>query len=211
MAHTDPTAASENREKRMRHKLVPLIVAPGALILLAGCNSSTKVTAPTTVPAPTKAPASASASPASTSTKLTIGEESSPYGKILEANGNTLYAFSIDTATSSKCASTACISIWPPLTPTSAPSYGSGVTTSLVGHLTRADGAQQITYAGHPLYYFAKDTAAGQTNGQDVNHFGGVWHVVSASTGAPVTTPPPTTTSTSTPPSTSSGSTANGY
>ncbi len=195
----------------MRRKLVPLFVAPGALIMLAGCNSSTKTTAPTTVPVTASTAAPASASPASSS-KLTIGAESSPYGKILEANGNTLYAFSIDTATASKCTATACVTVWPPLSPTSTPAYGSGVTASLFGHLTRPDGAQQVTYAGHPLYYFAKDTAAGQTNGQDINHFGGVWHVVSASTGQPVTTPPPASTSTtSTPPTTRSGSSANGY
>lgn len=175
--------------------------------MLAGCSSSTKTTAPTTVPVP------ASSSSASTSSgKLTIAAESSPYGKILAANGYTVYAFSIDTATSSKCTSTACVTVWPPLTPTSAPAYGSGVTASLFGHLTRPDGAQQITYAGHPLYYFSKDRAAGQTNGQDINHFGGVWHVVSASSGKPITTPPPASTSTtSTPPTTKSGSTANGY
>lgn len=169
----------------MRRKLMPLVAAPGVLILMAGCGSSTKVTSPTTVPATTSsAPASAASS------KVTVGAESSKYGSILEANGRTLYAFSIDTATTSGCPTGACTTAWPPLAPSATPTFGSGVTPSMIGSLSRPDGSHQVTYAGHPLYYFAGDTAAGDINGQGINHFGGTWHVVSASTGQPVTTAP---------------------
>ena len=42
------------------------------------------------------------------------------------------------------------------------------------------DGKLQVTYGGHPLYYFAPDKKAGDVKGQGVVHFGGAWWVVSA-------------------------------
>jgi hypothetical protein len=35
-----------------------------------------------------------------------------------------------------------------------------------------------VTYAGHPLYYFANDKKPGDTTGQGVNGFGGLWWVL---------------------------------
>jgi predicted lipoprotein with Yx(FWY)xxD motif len=45
----------------------------------------------------------------------------------------------------------------------------------------RTDGTRQVTYAGHPLYRFVGDSAAGQTSGQGLDDFGGAWYVVAAS------------------------------
>jgi len=39
--------------------------------------------------------------------------------------------------------------------------------------------AQQVTFHGHPLYYFIRDKSAGSTAGEGINHFGGSWYVVS--------------------------------
>ena len=60
------------------------------------------------------------------------------------------------------------------------PQAGSGVSQSLLGTITRADGTMQLTYDGHPLYYFTADTAGGTANGQGVKAFGAEWYVVSA-------------------------------
>jgi predicted lipoprotein with Yx(FWY)xxD motif len=49
--------------------------------------------------------------------------------------------------------------------------------TGQLGLVTRAGGAQQITYSTWPLYTFAGDAAAGQTSGQGVVGFGGKWLV----------------------------------
>ena len=65
---------------------------------------------------------------------------------------------------------------------------GSGLTSSLVGVTKRPDGTSQVTYDGHPLYRFADDDGAGQTEGQGINAFGGVWYVLSPA-GSPITTP----------------------
>jgi hypothetical protein len=61
-----------------------------------------------------------------------------------------------------------------------------------VGTTPRSDGGAQVTYNGHPLYLFAGDQAAGDTNGQGLTEFGGSWFALS-SAGDPVTTKPSTT------------------
>ena len=48
----------------------------------------------------------------------------------------------------------------------------------MLGTTKRSDGKLQVTYAGHPLYFFAEDTQAGQTKGQALNFFGAPWYVV---------------------------------
>jgi hypothetical protein len=53
------------------------------------------------------------------------------------------------------------------------------VDAALLGTSTRSDGKSQLTYNGHPLYRYAGDGAAGDTNGQGLTDFGGGWDVVS--------------------------------
>ena len=96
---------------------------------------------------------------------------------LTNAKGLTLYWFAPDTMTTSNCNGT-CAQLWPPVHgPVTA---GPGVTGSLAT-ITRADGATQATYNGHPLYSYAADTAPGQANGNGLNVSGGVWHEVTAS------------------------------
>jgi predicted lipoprotein with Yx(FWY)xxD motif len=59
----------------------------------------------------------------------------------------------------------------------------------MLGTTKRTDGKQQVTYGGHPLYFFAKDTKAGDARGEGIVHFGGTWWVVSAA-GKPLTSKP---------------------
>ena len=54
------------------------------------------------------------------------------------------------------------------------------MTASSLGTITRSDGTKQVTYGGHPLYYFITDRSPGQTTGQAVNQFGAPWWVISA-------------------------------
>jgi hypothetical protein len=51
----------------------------------------------------------------------------------------------------------------------------------MLGTTKRANGTLQITYNGHPLYRFLKDTKAGQASGQGLNLSGGLWWVMSPS------------------------------
>ena len=61
-----------------------------------------------------------------------------------------------------------------------------GAKASDLGTITRSDGTKQVTYDGHPLYYFVGDSAAGQTNGQGSDNFGAKWWLVAPS-GAEIT------------------------
>ena len=67
---------------------------------------------------------------------------------------------------------------WPPLLTTGDPVAGGGVDAALLGTTTRKDGAKQVIYKGMPLYYYAKDKAAGDVVGQGV---GEAWYVVTPS------------------------------
>jgi predicted lipoprotein with Yx(FWY)xxD motif len=108
----------------------------------------------------------------------TLGVESTSLGKILDdSQGRTLYVFQGDTGTKSNC-SGACASNWPPLT-SAKPTVGKGATASMVGTTKRSDGSTQVTYNGHPLYTFSGDSNPGDTSGQGVNAFGGLWYVMS--------------------------------
>ena len=120
----------------------------------------------------------AAAAVASTKTS-TIALRQTALGKVLvAANGRTLYLFTADKDKTSTCYGQ-CASFWPPLIATK-PTVGAGLKASLLGTTKRRDGKSQVTYGGHPLYFFAKDKKAGAVNGQAFVHFGGAWWVVSA-------------------------------
>lgn len=92
---------------------------------------------------------------------------------LVDDEGRTLYMFTQDSPGSSACEGE-CLDAWPavPGDVTAA----EGVDQSLLGTLERSDGSAQASYADWPLYYFAQDQAAGDTNGQGVNE---VWYVLS--------------------------------
>ena len=98
---------------------------------------------------------------------------------LVDSKGITLYDFVKDKGTTSVCYG-ACAALWPPLLTTGKPVAGPGVHASLLGTTRRKDGKLEVTYGGHPLYYFVTDRKPGQTTGQGVNQFGGPWWVLSA-------------------------------
>jgi predicted lipoprotein with Yx(FWY)xxD motif len=112
---------------------------------------------------------------------------------LVDSNGLTIYLFEKDSGTKSSCFG-GCASAWPPVRASGKPTAGSGLNASLIGTTPRSDGEPQVTYNGHPLYLFAGDQSAGETNGQGLTEFGGSWFALS-SAGNPVTTKPSTTTS----------------
>src|SRR3954463_9433427 len=106
----------------------------------------------------------ATAAFASTKTS-TIALKPTAVGSVLVgANGRTLYLFTADKGAKSVCYGQ-CAAYWPPLT-TGKPTAGSGLNASLLGTTKRKDGKLQVTYNGHPLYFFAPDKKAGDIKGQ---------------------------------------------
>ena len=91
----------------------------------------------------------------------------------------TLYAFSADSSTMSNC-NGECAKIWPPVLTQSAPTASGSATGSLLGAIPRRDGTFQVTYDGHPLYYFADALDSG-TEGAGVTAFGGTFNTVNVS------------------------------
>jgi predicted lipoprotein with Yx(FWY)xxD motif len=157
----------------MQSKLT-LTGAVAALTLLAGCGGSTAGTTPT--PAAT----GTTPTPAATGTTISVATNAKLGQILVDASGKTVYLFVADTGTSSTCY-TSCATIWPPILTTGAPAAGTGAQASLLGTTARTDGTTEVTYAGHPLYYFIQDKAAGDTKGQGINGFGGLWWVMSPS------------------------------
>jgi predicted lipoprotein with Yx(FWY)xxD motif len=121
----------------------------------------------------------------STSSGALVKVGSSNLGRVLvDAHGKTLYIWAHDKGSRSTCYGN-CAGYWPPLLTRGTPVAASGAKAMLLGTSRRSDGRTQVTYAGHPLYYFVKDTKAGQTTGEGLTGFGGRWDPISA-TGAAV-------------------------
>jgi predicted lipoprotein with Yx(FWY)xxD motif len=110
-------------------------------------------------------------------TKVAVGKTG--LGRILvDSKGISLYDFPPDKGTTSVCYG-ACAALWPPVLTHGKPVAGPGVRASLLGTTKRKDGKLEITYNGHPLYYWVGDHKPGQTTGQGLDQFGGPWWVVS--------------------------------
>ena len=137
----------------MRHLLASLIVVAGLALVVSATGS-------------------AAGSAATVKTR---------HGKLgtflVGTNGRTLYLFEKDKTKKSTC-SDACATAWPPLLTTGKPNAAGKAKTSLIGTTKRADGKTQVTYKGHPVYYFVQDKKAGDTAGEGVDGFGAEWYVL---------------------------------
>jgi transforming growth factor-beta-induced protein len=79
--------------------------------------------------------------------------------------GFTLYVFDSDLGTSGSACNGDCATSWPPVI------VDDGEVDNIPGLnlVTRDDGYSQAAFKGRPLYFYANDTAAGDTNGQAVS------------------------------------------
>ncbi|MFI6170173.1 hypothetical protein ACIBCN_25555 [Nocardia sp. NPDC051052] len=192
--------------KHFRRATLPFAAASVILagVLWACASTGTAKPAPGAAPAPVAsaaavAPAGApgSEAPAKTQDWLKISRgtaltganavqlaiaDNNAVGQYVTAADRALYRFGNDTADPSKsnCAGD-CAVTWPPLVARRGQAvYAGGIDPQLVGFVERADGACQITIAGWPVYYFAKDRKAGDLLGQGI---GGIWHAVTPTGG----------------------------
>ncbi len=156
--------------------------ALSAALVMSACGSDDKKTDTTAseAPAPAAAASSATSAAAGGGVKLATVKDAKLGDVVTDGTGFVLYRFDKDTAKppASNCTGD-CASTWPPVLASGAPELA-GIDTALLGTVKRADGAEQVTINGWPIYRFAADSAAGQTNGQGV---GGVWWAVTPTGG----------------------------
>src|SRR3954447_435316 len=156
----------------MKRSLYLLPASLAAALAVAGCGGglSSNDAGSTATAAPTSAPKTASGT--------TVDVRKTDLGRILvDSQGRTLYLFEADKNGKSAC-SGACASAWPPVGSATA---GTGAAAKLLSTTKRGDGTMQATYDGHPLYLYAGDSAAGQTNGEGSKEFGAEWYVLAPS------------------------------
>jgi predicted lipoprotein with Yx(FWY)xxD motif len=147
-----------------------MLAGPLLAALTAAACSSTSST-----PSATHA---ASPGAAATSGGTAIKTAHTSLGTVLtDGKGITVYLFEKDTGTISTCYGP-CATAWPPVLTTGPPAAGPGARAVLLGTVKRTNGKTQVTYAGHPLYYFSASTKSGRVNGQGVNAFGAHWDAV---------------------------------
>ena len=106
-----------------------------------------------------------------------VGVRSTSLGPTLvDANGRTLYLFAGDKPDVSRV-SAAGLAVWPPFRPNGTVKATNGANAASLGTIT-SSGGRQVTYNGHPLYYYVGDSSAGSTHGQRLNQFGALWYVL---------------------------------
>jgi predicted lipoprotein with Yx(FWY)xxD motif len=167
----------------MRTSVWIAVVAVGALALTASGWSEAGDRAPVAPSVAAGSEPSASKPVGAKRSKLRLIK--TRFGRIL-ADGDryALYLFTRDAGQGSACDG-ACARAWPPLKTRHQPRAGKDLDDDLVGTTRRRSGNKQITYAGHPLYYYVGDRDPKDVLCQDVEEFGGHWYVV-ARDGAPI-------------------------
>jgi predicted lipoprotein with Yx(FWY)xxD motif len=164
------TASAGTGVARSSRARLSALVALGAAaaIALAACggssdNSSSKKSTTST----TKKSSGAATAVVKTANSAMLGTI------VVTQDGKTVYT--LTNAGQQVPCSGACLQVWPAVMATGGKATGTGVKN--VG--TTASG--QVTIDGAPVYTFSGDSAAGSTNGEGINSFGGTWNVVKAS------------------------------
>jgi predicted lipoprotein with Yx(FWY)xxD motif len=167
----------------------PLALAATAAVaaaLLAGCgssssSSSSSTAASTPASTPTQSTAATTTSTAAATPSVAVATKKSKLGTILAAGPKhlTVYLFEADKGTSSTCNGD-CAQDWPPVTTEGAPTVAGGALSADLGTTTRKDGTKQVTYKGHPLYFYDDDKDSGDTEGQGSKEYGAGWYAMKA-------------------------------
>ena len=166
-----------------------LLLALAVAALLAGCGSdddsgddggppapaADTATAPD--PQATETQEAESAEPRSAGATIRLGD--SQYGQVLfDRGGQAIYLFDKETSDKSECYDD-CAAEWPPVLTEGEPQAGEGIDAKLLGTTERDDGTTQVTYNGHPLYFYAHE-GKDEVRCHNVPGFGGIWLALGA-------------------------------
>ena len=175
-------------DRHLARLLKPALVV--LCLLVTGCASDDPSATPTpgvpidSSPAPTSSAAPSSPSePAATVTEpdtrtgIRIISADSEFGPMLfDATGQPIYLFSAESGARPSCYDD-CAEDWPPVLTDGEPGGSAEVSGRLLGTTQRAGGSVQVTYAGHPLYYYAHEGKY-EVLCHDVEEYGGTWLAV---------------------------------
>jgi predicted lipoprotein with Yx(FWY)xxD motif len=169
-----------------------MVVLGTCAVVLAGCgNDAGSGTGSPSVPKSasqielpsqtlTSAPTPSAMSTAATPVKRTgtaIKSAKSEFGMMLfDGTGQAIYLFDKEQTTTPECYG-ACAEAWPPVLTTGTPTAERGAKQNLLDTTRRTDGTTQVTYGGHPLYYYAHE-AKNEVKCHNIQGFGGLWLAV---------------------------------
>ncbi|MEK7626212.1 MAG: hypothetical protein AAB423_02560 [Patescibacteria group bacterium] len=106
-----------------------------------------------------------------------IKSGNSEFGPILfDSRGQAIYIWELEKSTKAECYGD-CAKAWPPVVTSGSPVASSGINSELLGTTERTDGTTQVTYNGHPLYYYAHEKV-GEVKCHNVSTHGGLWWVI---------------------------------
>jgi predicted lipoprotein with Yx(FWY)xxD motif len=148
--------------RRIQFSLLSLAVLVAAIVVVVVATSGASTT---------KTQRTAAATSAISVKQTSLGPT------LVDGKGRTLYLFQGDRPNVSTL-SAAGQAVWPPFTASTKPQALNGAVAARIGTTPAAGGQFQITYNGHPLYYYIGDTSPGQTKGQGLNQFGALWYVL---------------------------------
>jgi predicted lipoprotein with Yx(FWY)xxD motif len=156
--------------------------ATAAVALLAGCGSSSR-SSTTSSSASTPASTPTQSTPASTTpatgSGVAVQTKHDKLGTILAAGPKhlTVYLFEADKGSASSCTGP-CAKAWPPVTTEGKPAASGGAVAADLGTTMRSGGGEQVTYKGHPLYFYGDDKDSADSYGQGSKQFGAGWYVL---------------------------------
>ena len=153
-----------------------LLAFSAALISACGSDSGDGKSAPSKPAAEeTTTQKAKQAEPKGTTIKLA----GSQFGKVLyDRAGQAIYLFDKEKSDKADCYGD-CAAAWPPVLTKGEPQAGSGIDKRLLGTTKRSDGKTQVTYNGHPLYFYARE-GRNEVTCHNVNEFGGLWLALDA-------------------------------
>jgi predicted lipoprotein with Yx(FWY)xxD motif len=169
----------------MLMRSIALILTIAAVALIAvGCGDDSDdgedggggaAATQTTEEATTEAATTEAAAPEAKGTVVKVSD--SEFGRILfGSNDQAIYLFEKESGPKSECYDE-CAEAWPPVLTKGDPVAGEGTDQSLLGTTQRDDGSTQVTYNGHPLYFYANE-GPGEVRCHNVDLNGGIWAVV---------------------------------
>ncbi len=155
--------------------LIASIIAT-AFFVFTSNNKSTNSVSTSQTSASQPEESSTPAQPSS-STGTTIKTGNSEYGPMLfDSRGQAIYIFELEESSKAECYGS-CAKSWPPVLTDGDPVASGNVDAKLLGTTKRTDGTTQVTYNGHPLYFYANEKP-GEVECHNIKTHGGLWWVI---------------------------------